>query len=168
MRLYGRRPLSRLESALYAAIAAILAAVLLDRLYIYFEIAEQAATQVTLVNLQAGLNTRLAYDVMRGEAKDLAKWRARNPFELAGMRPANFLGELDAPDLASQERGNWLFDRSAGQLVYLPKQSRSLSVADPDQALRFRLQVSGGPGAAYRAIMVPVAPYKWEPTQNLF
>lgn len=158
--MYGSRPLSRLESALYVIVVSVLVLVFLDRMQAYFEYAERAAVETTLLHTQSALHMRLAYDLMRGKAPDLDAWTAHNPFELAQMTLANFAGERDAPDTGTLEGGKWVYDRATHQIIYLPRFSRGLWVDGGGAALRFRLVV----GASDRVPrLVPVAPYRWEP-----
>ena len=158
--MYGSRPLSRLESALYVIVVSVLMLVLLDRMLAYFEYAERAAVQTTLLNTEAALDLRLAYDVMRGAAPDREAWSAHNPFEQAKMMVPNYAGERVAPDARLLEDGKWVYDRAAHQLIYVPRFNRGLSIEGGGAALRFRLSV-GAPDGIPR--LVPVARYRWEP-----
>ena len=158
--MYGSRPLSKLESALYVIVVSVLILVLLDRMLGYFEYAERAAVQTTLIRTESALHMRLAYDVMRGAAPDREAWSEHNPFELAHMEVANFAGERDAPDPGRLEDGKWVYDRATHQLIYVPRYVRGLSIEGGGAVLRFRLRL-GAPGSIPR--LVPVARYRWEP-----
>ena len=158
MRIYGRRPATRLEAALYGGIAAIFIAVFASELFDYMEIAERSAMQATLGNLVAAINTRLAYEVMRGEIGNVSGWPRRNPFELARASVGNFAGEKDTHALGGLERGTWAFDAVRGELVYLPRLHRGLVTSDPDGALRFRAIVDLR-GFGYR--LEPAPPFRW-------
>ena len=52
--MYGSRPLSKLESALYVIVVSVLVLVFLDRMQVYFEYAERAAVETTLLHTQSG------------------------------------------------------------------------------------------------------------------
>ena len=158
--MYGSRRLSKLESAIYVIVASAIALVLFERLLVYFEYAERAMVETTLLRTQSALHTRLAFDVLRGTAPDLDAWSAHNPFELARMELTNFAGERDASDAGALEGGKWVYDPARRQLVYAPRFSRGLSVEGGGAVLRFRL-IIGGPGGLPR--LAPVAPYRWEP-----
>ena len=158
--MYGSRPLSRLESALYVIVVCVLVLVFLDRMQVNFEYAERAAVETTLLQTQSALHTRLAYDLMRGQAPDIDAWLAHNPFELAQMTLANFAGERDVPDPGALESGKWTYDRATHQLIYLPRFSRGLAIDGGGTALRFRLSVDRTGGMPR---FLPVAPYRWEP-----
>lgn len=158
MRIYGQRSATKLEAALYGGIAAILIAVFANELLDYMEIAERCAMQATLGNLVAAINTRLAYEVMRGEIGNVSAWPRRNPFELARASVGNFSGEMDTLAQGALVRGRWAFDANRAELVYLPRLRRSLETGDPEGALRFRAVVSPA-GFGYR--LEPASPYRW-------
>ena len=143
-----------LQSALYAIIAGILAAVLLERLLTYAEVAEKAAMEATLSQLQAGLYTRIAYHAMRGEYGRIEALPRRSPFVSAVMKAANYLGEFDGvpPDA---ETGSWLYDRVTNELVYVPNLRRHLlskGAEEPPRVLRFRLEVLRASERAYTGV----------------
>jgi hypothetical protein len=155
--MYWRRRLTRLEIALYAVALAIAATIFLERLLHYMELAERAAMEVTVSHLNSAISIQLAYRYLAGQPIDVAAALKHNPFELASMSPDNFHGEFDHPYLASLERGYWLFDRSRGELIYLPKLRRGLRTSDPDGALRFRLAQRAG--TTY--MLVLASQYDW-------
>ncbi len=157
---YGRRRLTRLEAVLFAAVVGVFIAVLLDRLYDYFELAERTTVEVTLANLQSSLNVRLAQDLMTGRARDLGQWRRKNPFTLTRTTPNNYLGEFARPRLDQVDPPAWLFDRGAAELVYVPRRARLLRTADGSGVLRFRLvpvQAQGAIGVRIAAVQT----YEW-------
>lgn len=156
--IYGRRPLTRLEAALYAVIAAILIAIVVERLLDYMEIAERSSVQATIANLTAAINTRLAYEVMRGEIGNVSDWPRRNPFDLAHASASNFAGEMDTSAAGAMTRGAWAFDVVRGELVYRPRLHRGLETTDPTGALRFRAVIDAR-GFGYRLDADP--PYRW-------
>ena len=158
--MYGSRKLSKLESAIYVIVVSVVVLVMLDRMLAYFEYAERAAVESTLLRTQSALHTRLAYDRMRGSAPDLEAWRARNPFEVAHMQVANFGGERNAADTGSLEAGQWVYDRATRQLIYSPRYSRGLMIEGGASVLRFRLTVDRAGGLPR---LTPVAHYSWEP-----
>ncbi len=156
MRIYGRRPLTRLEAGIYGGLAAVLLTALALRLVDYMEVAERAAMEATLMQLMSAGATRLAYGTMRGGAQDVA---TRNPFELAGISPRNFSGEIDPLQPKALERGFWAFDRDRHELIYLPRLRAALQTSDPEGAIRFRVEVNT---KEMRYQLVPTSPYQWE------
>ena len=157
MKIYGRRPLTRLEAGIYGAIVAILVTVFATRMLSYMEAAERARMEVTVTQLMSAASVRRAYGVMRGQAEDAASWRKRNPFELAGFPSPNFSGEIDPLQPKPLERGWWAFDPVRGELIYLPRLRSGLETSDPDGALRFRVEING-----MRYMLVPTPPYRWQ------
>jgi hypothetical protein len=156
--MYWRRRLSRLEAAIYGTAVALVLLVFLERLLFYMELSERTVMEVTVSNVNSALHVRRAYDLLaRKAAANDETALSHNPFELAGMSPANFLGEAVLPNLVGLERGNWIFDRSRRELIYLPRLSRSLQTADPDGAIRFRLEPRSNSGL----MLAPTSKYKW-------
>jgi hypothetical protein len=155
--VYWRRRLSTLEIAIYAALVAIVLAVFLERLLYYMELAERTVMEVTVSNVNSALHVRRAYDLLAGRSIDDPTAPSRNPFELAGMSPANFHGEIDSPSLADLERGHWVFDRTQRELIYLPRLRRGLDTADANGAIHFRLEPRGNAPS----MLVPTSKYAW-------
>jgi hypothetical protein len=159
VRIYGARRLTRLEAALYGAIAAVLIGLLAGLLLDAIETAERTAMQATVARLNAAITTRLAYEVMRGEVGNVQAWTRRNPFELARMSLGNFAGAFEAPVPVSLERGFWAFDVGRAELVYAPRLRTGLQTSDPDGFLRFH-GVAAPNGMGYA--LLPTAPYRWD------
>jgi general secretion pathway protein G len=151
--VYWHRRLTRLEAAISATLLAVFLAVFLERVLYYLELAERTVVVLTVSNVNSALNVRRAYDMLGGQAMND---RVRNPFELAGMSPDNFLGEIDSPSLATLERGQWVFDRTRRELIYLPRLHRGLETADPDGAIRFKLELQRGV-----SMLVTTSDYAW-------
>jgi len=150
--MYGRRPLTKLEAALYAGLLGILVALFAQQMLGYLEIAERAAMQATLINTTSAINVRLAQAL--AQRSDAVDWSHRNPFELAGMSPPNFARDAD---LGSLESGHWAYNAAAGELLYLPRLRFGLWTSDGQRVLRFRL-VRGQIGY----VLQPSARFTWE------
>jgi hypothetical protein len=159
VKIYGARPLTRLEAALYGGIAAVLIGLLAGRLLDAMEVAERTTMQATVARLNAAITTRLAYEVMRGEVGNVQAWTRRNPFDLARMSPGNFSGAFDAPVPGELERGSWAFDVARAELIYSPRLRTGLQTSDPDGFVRFH-GVAAANGMGYT--LVPATPYRWE------
>lgn len=151
--MYGRRPLTKLEAGLYAALLGVCVAIFARQMLGYMELAERAAMQATLINTTSAINVRLAQTLYDKNA-DTVDWTRRNPFELAGMSPPNFTGDVDP---ASLESGYWAYDSTHAELVYLPRLRFTLQTSDSQQMLRFRL-VRGQVGY----VLQSSAPFTWE------
>ncbi len=159
LKIYGRRPLTRLEAGLYGGIVAILIAIFARYLLDFMETAERVGMELTLSHLISGVNTRVAYDMLQGKTPaDLAATRT-DPFELARMTPTNFLGSGDSSSIASLERGSWFYDATREELVYLPRLRWGLETGAPDSALRWHFaHRNGGPGY----VLTLTTPYRWQ------
>lgn len=157
LRIYWKRPLTRLEIGLYATIVGILIAVFLERTLFYMELAERTAMQITVNNVNNALTMRRALDLLENRAENHAL-RPRNPFEVAGMRVTNRHPDISGSDkLAELDRGYWVYDVTAKELIYLPNLYRHLHTEAEGSTVRFRL--AAGPDANYR--LVPAAHYSW-------
>jgi hypothetical protein len=156
--MYGRRPLTALEAALYGVIGALLLALFAERLLAHMELAEKIAMQTTLSNLASAVNARVALDMIGGHAPPPGRWAGRNPFEIAGTPSA--ARPLGTQSVLVVDRASWVFDGDRGELIYLPRLYRGLRTQDPDTVLRFRL-VPQPSGLGYR--LVSTSGYEWDP-----
>jgi len=160
------RQRSYLQSALYVAIAGILAALLLERLLTYAEAVEKAKMEVTLSRLHSGLYAQLALRALKGERNAVERLNTRSPFAVLEWRLPEYLGEFDGVP-SDADDGRWLFDRTRNELVYVPRHKRHLrapSSASPLVVLRFRVELQRGAAGAYSGVtLVPVEPFQWEP-----
>jgi hypothetical protein len=162
------RQRSYLESALYVIIAGALAALLLHRLQQLSEVAEKTAMEATVARLQSALYARAAKAVLSGRIGIERDWGERNPVLLAHAELPNYLGEFEHPELGQLKPGNWLYDRSQHELVYLVQRAGSFSGGtDPVPAIRFRLQVERTRTGAYSPYLLhAVTPYEWGPEDD--
>ncbi|MEW5862117.1 MAG: hypothetical protein AB1773_00780 [Pseudomonadota bacterium] len=157
--MYGRRPLSRLEAAIYAAVAVALIGVALDRMLRVLAAAERDLVALTVANTNSALRTRLAVASLLDRPLP-PDWRSRNPFETAGVEVRRFAGERRGARAADLERGAWAYDSDARELVYRPRYPIGLSIAGGGELLRFRLQSGPRPGDVG---LVAATSYVWEP-----
>lgn len=157
--MYGRRPLTRLEAAVYAAVVAVLIGVFLDRMLRLLAAAEREVVALTIANTESALRTRLAVASLLDRPLP-PDWRGRSPFEVAGIEPKGYVGERAGASAADLERGTWAFDSAARELVYRPRYPIGLHVAGGGELLRFRLDSSGGEGQV--GIVASLA-YQWDP-----
>src|SRR5437870_2645246 len=94
--MFGRRPLTRLEMGLYAAIFAVVATVLLNRLFAMMELAERSAMEQTVSRVNSSINLQLAHEMLKGQLINVSTALQDNPFKLAKATPPNYRGEGDA------------------------------------------------------------------------
>ena len=155
-----------LQSALYVAIAGVLATVLLERLLTYAEATEKSATEVMASRLTNAMNARLAFLVLRGEIQAIAEFEEQSPFRTAHVESPAYLGEFYGMPTTA-EGGKWYFDRSRRELVYVPNLTRYLHSADNGSgtaSIRFRSEVRKSATNAYSGVaLVPVQDWRWDP-----
>jgi hypothetical protein len=157
--IYWRRPLTRLECALYAALVGVIITLFLERALAYMELAERTAMEITVQQVNAALQIQRAAEMLQGRSLDGPKALQRNPFEIARVRVANLHPDVaDSDKLAELKRGYWVFERSANELVYLPQLHRRLQTKGPQVVLRFHLM--GGGNTPY--VLEPAAKYSWD------
>ena len=106
--MYWRRRLTRLESALYAAVAAILVGVFLERSCHFRALAERSAMEVTVQHVNSGLRLRRATEIIAGTASPTTA-----PGDL-------FAFAYVAPPPGAQA-GAWRYDQADSVLVYTPR-----------------------------------------------
>lgn len=151
-----------LQTGLYVIIAGIAAAILLERLLTYAEAAEKAAMEVTLSQLHSALYARVAFHAMRGDYQTLEALTTKSPFLTAQARSPNYLGEFDGIPTDAKS-GNWLYDRTRHELVYVPRLTRHLSGESP-LLPRYRVEVYKSAKTVYTGVALqPVGSLRWQP-----
>lgn len=124
--MYWRRRLTRLESALFAAVAAVLIGTFIERSFHFMALAERTAMEVTVQHINTGLRLRRAADIVAGRPPPAVP--PRDLFAFAFVAPP--------PDFAEEARaGGWWYDQAGSELVYTPR----FGTGSPDGAVRFRL-----------------------------
>lgn len=156
--IYWRRPLTRLELALYAAVVGLLLAIFADISLYYMETAERTAMEGTVLNVNTGFRNRKLVQMFRGDRDSGAE--VGSPFQLAGVVPHNYSGDRSSgAAMHPGERGIWMLDRATGEVLYLPRFTRRLRTEDPARAIRFRV-VEAAPNGF--KVLVPSQPYAWD------
>lgn len=162
------RGFTLIELLIVISIVAVLFGVGLERLLRYQEMGERAAVEQNVAAINVALNMKFAAYVVRGRPAAIQGEVGKNPVGLLARSPENYLGELFSPDIRSLPRGSWYFDRSNGDLVYLPNRRRYLSSDDgPPEALRFRVVLApvrnepGEPHELPQPFIAANPPFKW-------
>jgi type II secretory pathway pseudopilin PulG len=160
------RGISRLEVLVSLLIIGIIAALFLDRMTYYEELAEKTAMESLEQQLQSALRIKAAELMIGKRYAELAQLDCVNPFSLLeGM-----LGNYARKDTESREAfrpGAWRYDRAACELIYQPSSRRYLAVtgsaAKNDEALRFRSRLvrSGPDGGIVAIVLEAETPYQW-------
>jgi len=163
------RGFTLIELLVVVCVVAMLFGVALDRLFKYQEMAERVAVELNLAAINVGLTHKFAALVASGEAAQIEKEAGTNPVRVLARPPRGYLGELQAPDPASLPGSSWYFDLRSREFVYVPNQSRYLSLppSSKDGTLRFRVVLAGvgdepgSPREIRQPFIAPVVPYQW-------
>jgi prepilin-type N-terminal cleavage/methylation domain-containing protein len=156
-----------IELIVVASVIGLLAAVALQRLTVYQELAERAAMEATLRNVQTGLQVRLAELIIANRQAEARQLERGNPMQWLAEQPRNYGGEYRVP----VERATWYYDAARGELVYVVNNGAFLEaeMVDGAKVLRFRARLLKGVvkfgGAttetATGITLLPVRPYRW-------
>jgi len=132
---------SRFEFFIAVGVISVIAAFLLDRLLSYQEYAERTAMEVTVVNMRSGLRLRTAELMTQDRLHEVGKLVNENPVRWLETPPPNYLGELAHPVPKTLVQGNWYFDTTRRELVYLPHDNRFFMAPwrDRKEAMRFQV-----------------------------
>lgn len=130
---------SLLELGVVAVVLSVLLAVFLERLTFYQEAVEKAQFEATLQHYKTALQIRLAELMLarrEGEARSL---EVENPTHWLSVKPPNYAGEYPG----QPQPGNWYFDGTARELVYVVNSGRDLQAESRNgmMQLRFRVKV---------------------------
>jgi prepilin-type N-terminal cleavage/methylation domain-containing protein len=162
------RGFTLIELVVVISAVALLFGVALDRLLRYQEMGERAALEQNLAAINTALTMRFAAYIAAGKPRAIESVAGKNPVDLLERAPENYLGELFAPEVSTLARTSWYFDRSSGELVYLPGRRRYLSSeSGPPEALRFRVVLSqprdaaDEPPSLRQPFILPTAPFRW-------
>lgn len=132
---------SRLEIMVVTVLISIVAALLLERLTRYQEYAEKAVMEATIAHMRSGLRVRVAELMINDQMASIDTLLQENPITWLNAPPANYLGVLDASGTTKPASGNWYFDASVQQLVYLPYHQRFFRPENDGTVAEVRLQV---------------------------
>jgi prepilin-type N-terminal cleavage/methylation domain-containing protein len=162
------RGFTLVELAVSISVIAVLAAVLLNRLAYYKELAEKAAMESMVRIIKTGLQIRLAELIITNRQGEAATLEAEDPTEWLDARPANYGGAYGE----NLQRGTWYFDTLERQLVYVINTGDRLDVdvrADPKQIrfrvrlLKDRLHLGGAVVDSVTGVtLAPLSPYRWQ------
>jgi general secretion pathway protein G len=161
------RGFSLFELAVALVIISVLAAVLLNRLGYYQEMAEKAAMESMLRVIKTGLQVQLAELIVTNRQAQAARLETEDPFQWLDDKPPNYAGAYRVPP----DTGTWYFDASERQLVYVVNTGNRLDLDGSNGAkqvrfrarlLKDRLQLYGtGVESVSGVALLPVNPYRW-------
>ncbi len=124
--MYWRRRLTRLESALYAGVAAVLVGIFVERSFYLMALAERSAMEVTVQRINTGLRLRRATEIIAGTVP-------------AAAAPGDLFAFAYVTPPPNAQPGAWRYDPAGSALVYTPQYRRALAARSPDGTIRFRL-----------------------------
>lgn len=165
------RGFSLFELMVVICIVAILAGILLDRLFWYEGLAEKTAMDHTADMIKSSLWMEAANLMMAERNAEIAALAKRNPMRLLAQKPANYAGEINVDEPASITAGSWFYDAAKHQLVYAVNHRRYFTpLVAGDFMVRYGMQVqyaemetNRGHTVTYIAgiTLVPLSQYRW-------
>jgi len=148
-------------------IIGVLAAVLLDRLAYYQEMAEKAVMESTARVVKTGLQIRLAELIVANRQTEADTLERADPMQWLEKWLVNYGGVLHE----DPQPGTWYFDERERQLVYVVNTGNRLELdsrAEPKQVryrvrlLKDRVKTAGGAVESVTGVTLsPVFPYRW-------
>jgi type II secretory pathway pseudopilin PulG len=135
----GQGGASLLEFGIVAAVIAILAGVLLDRLLIYRGESERVAAKQLISSVKTALAVRSAQVISTTGERGLQSLADNNPIGLLTKPPENYLGEYYSPKISTLPKGNWYFDRKDRTLNYITHGLKTFS-SGTSTLLRFKVK----------------------------
>jgi general secretion pathway protein G len=165
----GRRGFTLFELIAVICLIGIFAAIALERLTRYQELAEKTAMEQTAAVLRSALALRAASYLLAGRLAQAPELAEQNPMEWLAERPGNYVGELYDPAEAEVSPGSWFFDRKTRELVYRPRMTRFFHPrAEGRTEVRYKAVVRLDERvAAQREVseltLRPTRPYQWVP-----
>ncbi len=171
-----QRGFTLLEMIVVISLIAILAGMLLQRVWLYQEQAEKAAMEQMAGALQTALVLQYAQFLTHGQESEIKTLTSENPLRWLMQKPGNYVGEFYGVSAEAVAPGSWAFDLKSRELVYVPYRAEYL-LAGPDghKWVRYhaRLQYEGRPrggkssGAVNNSheltgvLFEPVVPFQW-------
>lgn len=160
-----------MELIVVISVVAVLATTALDRLFWYQGQAEKAAMEYTATMIKSGLWMSAASLMMAERTSDIPSLAEHNPMNLLAQKPENYLGEIDGSKAESLKGGNWFYDTSKHQVIYVVGQRHYFTPEVPgDFTVRYGMKVLYGemelaPGNKVTYIagitLVPLSKYTW-------
>jgi general secretion pathway protein G len=159
------RGLALFEVVVCGIIVAVLAGILLQRYDFYRNEAERVKLDTVAAELRTVLHLKSALLRAEGRDSEVAGLAGENPFEWLLRKPENYRGEWYAPAAKDIEPGNWYFDRTTEELVYLLRNKNTFE-KDDLRLIKFKVELSrlpttlakpsGTPGNSYGVVLSQV------------
>jgi len=139
--LTGGRGFTLFEFLIVMLIVSILGVAVLERLFIYREIAEKVAVEQTVGTIRSALHLQLATYIVRERQGEIPGLTRVNPMSWLAEKPYNYAGEYFDPKPGDIAAGNWYFDMRNRYLVYLVQNGESFVPAREGAPKWLRYQV---------------------------
>ena len=157
------------ELLVVVSLVAIFASMLFSRVWFYQEMAEKAAMQQVTGALQTALILQYGHRMASNQAFGMKNISTENPMDWLAQKPGNYAGEFNAIKPGTIEPGNWAFDLSTHELIYVPDHVEYFVPArDGVKWIRFRTRFDYEAGYGDKVgqvltgvIFAPVEPYQW-------
>ncbi|MBZ0105786.1 MAG: prepilin-type N-terminal cleavage/methylation domain-containing protein [Sulfuricella denitrificans] len=165
---------SLLELMVVAALLAVLAGLLLNRLHYYQEAAEKMNMETTVGTLRSALLLKIAEYMTAGKSIEYEQIAQENPIDWLEIKPPNYAGAFSGPPPDTMPRGSWYFNSTGRTLVYQVNNGRYfMPDSHGEKQARFRLVLIRGviqgrealgdfPMPASGVKLEAVEPYRWE------
>ena len=161
-----------IELMIVVSIVGILAAVLLNRVPLYQELAEKTAMEQIVGVIRSALHLQIADYIAKGKMNEIPRLARDNPMNWLAEKPKNYLGEYFDPKPGELPAGNWYYDLKSRELVYLvDKGEYFVAGKDGHKQIRFRLALiynDAGPKVATTeekelgGVVLQPEPYTWK------
>jgi prepilin-type N-terminal cleavage/methylation domain-containing protein len=158
---------SLLELVIVIVIVALLAALAMDRLLFYEEMAEKAAMEYTASSVRSAVRVQVADMMIHGRLQELPKLAETNPIGFLEDRPANYRGEFSPVKYDASLDGRWYYNPGSKELVYQLNRGAHFESGDGGRKeVRYRIGVTyglrdGGAKVAESAKLELARPYRW-------
>ena len=130
------RSRSLLEFSVVLVVIGVAAAYFVDGLYYVQEQAERTVMEATVRNMDSGVIMDAATRTMHGQEASIGELVGTNPVQFLENPPVGYAG-MCKQELAA---GEWCFDATSHEMVYLPRVDRHLEYLVPGRpGLRWRV-----------------------------
>ena len=167
----GQSGFTLFELIVVVCVLATMIVLLLNRLQVYKEAAEKVAMQQTAAAIKSALQMRAAAYMIGGREAEIENLVAQNPVSWLQESPGNYAGEFFADAYARVAPGNWYYDLTRQELVYVINLGDNFKPGpDGRKWVRYRVRVGyedlPQPGEAPRKVLsaisfAPAQPYVW-------
>ena len=134
---------SLLELVIVIILISLLIVIAIDRLLVLGVEAERVSVAKIAGEIRSAMGIQVAKTIVEdGNLQKVGKLDKSNPMNMLAETPATYLGEYPAKEIQELEGGNWVFDKTNGELVYLVINDGYLKTTLPGRKrIRFQIQM---------------------------